>query len=237
MPRFPFKSLVRKLLFAQQYSTHFNTPVKFFGGGYQVNERIIELPFVFSELPGDGRGHKLLEFGCTRSTLALSLASLGFEVTGVDLRPWDVEHPNFHFRQGNLLDLDLPTFDFITSVSVIEHVGLGAYRERRDEGDLTAVLRRLAQLLTPDGRAIITVPCGQPSTDDFLRSFAPDEFVTLCERCDLRLATSKYFHRSSFTAWSPSTAEDLTKVSNAADQRGRTGTNGVGCFVFRRTGS
>ncbi|MFQ5349975.1 MAG: class I SAM-dependent methyltransferase [Thermoanaerobaculia bacterium] len=236
MPSSSLKNRVRMLLYRRQFSTHFNTPVKFHGAGYQVNERIVELPFVFSRLPGDGRGRRLLEFGCTRSTLALSLASMGYEVTGVDLRPWAVEHPSFRFLQGNLLDLDLPQFDFVTSVSVIEHVGLGAYRENRDEGALAAVLERIAGLLAADGRAIVTVPCGQPSADDFLRSFAPAELLELCARCGLRPVEEQYFRRSELRYWSPCSAAELAEVPNAPDRRGRTGVNGVGCFVFARSG-
>lgn len=228
------KQLLKRRLLARSYATHFNVPVRFTRHGYQVNERILELPYVFAHLPSEPAGKRVLEFGCTGSTLALSLASLGFEVTGVDLRPCELEHPRFRFLQGNLLDLELPAFDVITAISVIEHVGLGFYRESRDERALLEVLRRLSGLLAPGGRAIFTVPCGQPRVDRFMRSFAPEEFPDVCRRGGFEPLAASFYRRAGLRDWSPCSPTEAAEISNDPAERGRTGVNGVGCFVFGR---
>ena len=64
------------------YSSYFNTPVKFHGGEWYVNERIVELAFVHHHLHLDGTDKRLLDLGCTRSDLAMQLAALGYQVVG-----------------------------------------------------------------------------------------------------------------------------------------------------------
>ena len=119
------------------YTFHFNTPIKYFHGDWYVNERIVEIPFVHRHIDIDGTGKSALEFGCTRSELALQLAALGYDVYGVDLRPYPFTHPNMKLYQGNLLDLnDQMEFDLITAISVLEHIGLGVYGETENNSDL-----------------------------------------------------------------------------------------------------
>ena len=50
-----------------------------------VNERIVEVPFAMRALAPLDPGARVLDFGSAESTVALSLASLGFEVTALDL--------------------------------------------------------------------------------------------------------------------------------------------------------
>ena len=53
-----------------------------------INERIVEIPFVFQNLILK-KGSKVLEFGCCQSSLAMQLASLGYRVTGVDFNDYE----------------------------------------------------------------------------------------------------------------------------------------------------
>lgn len=129
----------------EPYDRYFNPPVRFRDGNWFANERLVELPFIFSQIDMDGSGRRALEFGCTRSTLALQLASLGYDVVGVDLRPYDLAHPNLSFFQGNVLDLDVGAenaFDLVTAVSVIEHVGLGAHGDEPAQREREQVISK-----------------------------------------------------------------------------------------------
>lgn len=68
---------------------------------------------------------------------------------------------NCQFIQVLINDLDLPeaSFNTISSISVIEHIP--------DNGDSLAV-KKLWQLLKPDGRMFLSVPCAAEATEEFI---------------------------------------------------------------------
>jgi hypothetical protein len=215
------------------YSKLFNTPVKFGDNQWFVNERIIEEVFVHSHVPLDAAGKRLLEFGCTRSNLALQLASAGYEVVGVDLRQYPFAHPHFTFYQQNITDFDDEDgFDIITSISTIEHVGLGAYGEDRDTSELEKTATKLQSLLKPGGKLIATVPFGRPYEDEFLRSLNYVDVLQLFP--DLDLAEQRFYGRMDFKYWRPIELRQARSISNAPDHRGPTGVNCVGCFAWTK---
>jgi SAM-dependent methyltransferase len=218
---------------SDRYSHHFNTPIKFAEGDWQTNERIVELPYVFGKL-GDARSRlNILEFGCTRSHLAVSLASMGHTVTGVDLRPYPFHHPNFEFFQGNLLTFEPSVlFDCIVSISVLEHIGLGAYGEPPDSAALEAVIEKLGVLLRLDGKLIVTVPFGRSYADEFLRSFAFAELKTLFRAFEL--TDEAYYVRDAFKYWQSSDRKTAASISNAKSVRGKTGVNCVVCLTWKK---
>jgi len=53
------------------YSKYFNPPMKLFGRNWYMNERIIEEFYVHNHIGLDGKGKRVLEFGCTKSILSL----------------------------------------------------------------------------------------------------------------------------------------------------------------------
>jgi SAM-dependent methyltransferase len=59
----------------------------------------------------------------------------------------------------DVLELDdLGPFDLVLAISTVEHVGWD--EEPRDPGKAAEALRRLAALLAPGGRLLLTVPVG-----------------------------------------------------------------------------
>lgn len=128
---------------------------------FGISERILEHIFVHTRLPAPpGR---LLDIGCAESTNAIEMASLGFQVVGVDMRALPLSHPNFEMVQANLISLPFPdnAFDVVVSLSTIEHVGLGWYcKTEEDETDFKAALEAF-RVLRPGGRMILTVPFGK----------------------------------------------------------------------------
>lgn len=96
----------------------------------------------------------------------------GYDVTGLDLleaKP-EVVMSNVQYGRGDINTVSLPpnTFDVIISCSTIEHVGLSRrYGPQSGDGnddahgdaDLRA-MRRLHELLTVDGRMLMTTPVG-----------------------------------------------------------------------------
>lgn len=130
-----------------------------------TDERVVEIPWVLSRLSGA----RALEVGYAfaEPPYLAALLQAGFEeLVGVDLAAADV--PGLRGVQADVRDLPFAngSFDLALCVSTLEHVGAdnsGYGLEAEDDGAsrLTA-LRELRRVLTPRGRLLITVPCGEP---------------------------------------------------------------------------
>lgn len=152
----------------------------------QVNERIVEQPFVFAGLAGLEPGSRILDVGGSESTVALSLAGLGYEVTVVDPRGYPLAHPLVRSPGCRLDQLDpaLDEFDGAVCLSAIEHFGLGAYADpsrpaQNARLDLAA-LAELRRRLRPGGVLALTVPFGAVArVDDFERVYDNDGLAEL----------------------------------------------------------
>ena len=128
-----------------------------------ITERILEHIYVHTHLPRPPA--RLLDLGCSESTNAIEMASLGFEVVGVDLRALPLSHPNFTMVQANLADMPFvdESFDLAVALSTIEHVGLGWYTEEERGSSDEHVVAEVHRLLKPGGRFILTTPFGRPT--------------------------------------------------------------------------
>jgi SAM-dependent methyltransferase len=126
-----------------------------------ITERILEHIYVHTHLPRPPA--RLLDLGCSESTNAIEMASLGFEVVGVDLRCLPLSHPNFTMVQANLADMPFEdeSFDVAVALSTIEHVGLGWYTEEERGSSDEQVIAEVLRLLKPGGRFIVTTPFGR----------------------------------------------------------------------------
>jgi len=130
-----------------------------------TDERVVELPWVLSRLSGK----RALEVGYAfaEPPYLAALLQAGFdELVGVDLASADV--PGLTGVQADVRELPFGdgSFDLALCVSTLEHVGAdnsGYGLQAEDDGAsrLTA-LRELRRVLTPRGRLLITVPCGEP---------------------------------------------------------------------------
>ena len=230
------RALSRLIYRQPTFETHFNVPITFDRASVRsVNERIIEIPFIFRFIGSETVPLKILDFGCSRSWISISLASMGHSVHGIDLRPFPFRHPNFAFERVNILDYTEANFDSIISVSTLEHVGLGAYGEEHDHSALSKVIRKIHALLTPGGAFLATVPVGLPSEDHFEKSFAPREIIGLLVNESFALEQAHYYRKDGSAQWLPCTEEQVAAVSNDLEARksAESGVNGVGCFVFR----
>lgn len=178
-----------------------------------VTERIVDIPFFWTRL-GLPPGSKIFEFGCTDSPLALQLASLGYQVTAADLRPYGFEHPNLRLLIGNFLDQDLSndSFDLVVAISSVEHCGLGAYGAQPiPEGDLRAV-RRFLDILKPGAPLILTVPFGLKGQNEGQRTYdgpALDRLLQGFERLE-----EVYYVASGLRQWLPTNREGLAAVDS-----------------------
>lgn len=140
-----------------------------------VNERIVEQPYVFGALASLPRGARVLDVGGAESTVALSLASLGYEVEVVDPRGCRLEHPGLrtHALSLEAMPHEKP-FDAAVALSCIEHFGLGAYGARSGALRMDrAALASLCERLVAGGLLVLTVPLAAAyGEDDFQRVYS-----------------------------------------------------------------
>lgn len=194
-----------------------------------VLERVVEIPFVFQHL-GVGRGARILDFGCTGSMLSLHLASLGYEVTGVDFRPYPFTHRNLRFIAGNFLTADVPdeAFDVAIAVSAIEHTGLGFYREDTyDEGD-RRVVEEIRRTLRPGGRLLITVPYGRAGRTSWYRVYDEQSLRRLL--ASFCVAKTEYYMTLDRREWMPVDEPTVAALDSVECGYAR----GVACVVAER---
>jgi 2-polyprenyl-3-methyl-5-hydroxy-6-metoxy-1,4-benzoquinol methylase len=165
--------------FAAQRGLWFNPPLtlRYVPSGVElgsVNERIVESSYAFRALGQVLPPARVLDVGSVESTVPLSLASLGYDVTALDLRPYPFRHPMLTTVESRLEDWDGGSgeFDAIFCISTIEHVGLGWYGEEPDvEGADRRALARLRGFLARDGFLVLTVPYGTRSVDAVQRVY------------------------------------------------------------------
>jgi 2-polyprenyl-6-hydroxyphenyl methylase / 3-demethylubiquinone-9 3-methyltransferase len=158
-------------------------------------------------------GRRALDVGCGAGLLAEPLARLGAELTGVDAAAETVAAARGHaagaglsidYRQGELADLNLGTFDLVTAMEVIEHVA-----------DKLAFVIQLAAHLAPDGLLVLSTPNRTPQSRLLMVGLAEavgaiprgthdwDDFVTPEELRDLLAAAGLEMGAPRGIAFSP----------------------------------
>lgn len=137
-----------------------------------TDERVVEIPWVLARLQGD----RALEVGYAFAEppyLAALLAAGFDDLTGVDLA--DATVPGMTTVRADVRELpfDRGSFDLVLCVSTLEHVGADntAYglEAETDAHSRSTALRELRRVLGPDGRLLITVPCGEPGDYGWFR--------------------------------------------------------------------
>jgi SAM-dependent methyltransferase len=131
-----------KLLCKREYKKQ-----KFVG----INERPIELQFVFRSL-SQKWPQTVLDVGTGATALPHLIRNCGFLVTAIDnIRdywPFGLINRHYYVMNDDITKTRLKdTFDFITCVSVLEHI-----RDHR------AAVRSLFKLLKPGGHLVLTFP-------------------------------------------------------------------------------
>ena len=177
-------------------------------GNLIITERIIELPTlhewlgkIFSKPEGD-----ILEIGHVASSTSLELASLGFNITGIDLREYPFVHKNLKSFKGDFLTQKFEDkFDCIFSLSTIEHFGFS--KRYGGEDDLSnkqdeEAFTKIATLLKSNGHAIISVPYAQNWIEGvWFRVYTRIDLKNKLEK-DFRIIEERFYKRTKGN-WSP----------------------------------
>ena len=141
-----------------------------------VTDRVIEEPWVVSKVrPGE----RLLDVGSATSRYLRELPT-SCRVCAIDLRPTRAQ-PGVTVLRGDLFCAPFRpgSFDVITCVSTIEHVGLDVYDQGPDEFGDEVAMRHLRHLLRPGGRLLLTAPFGRPVVSAWLRVYNQARFGRL----------------------------------------------------------
>ncbi len=176
-----------------------------------VSEQIVESALILRHLrPGD---RKVLDFGGYESLLPLTISALGHEVTVLDQRAYPFKAPRLRSVTADLFGehpLAPDSFDLVFSVSTIEHLGLGGYRDAQtQDGDRLGV-ERLWRLVRPGGRLMATVPAGRPGVRRGYRTYDEARLRSVFPP----ISTTSWFSKDGrFGTWSPSSAEAISDLT------------------------
>lgn len=113
----------------------------------------------------------------------VALLSKVVPVTMVDIRPLSLPLDTLSFRQGSILELPFEdgSLPSVSSLCVVEHIGLGRYGDPLDPCGTEKAIRELMRVLASDGRLYLSMPVGDRNVIAFNagRVFALDYLLEL----------------------------------------------------------
>ena len=116
--------------------------------------------------------------------------------TMVDIRPLTVSLPELKFVKGDITNLPFKneSIESLSSICVIEHIGLGRYGDTLDPHGTEKSAKELVRVLAKNGRLYITVPIDKENKTYFNahRAFTPSYIFSLF--AELTLTEEKYIY-------------------------------------------
>ena len=113
--------------------------------------------------------------------LAMAVIAQYVDVILVDIRPLSINLPGLSFRKGTLLDLPFASdsVESISSLNVVEHVGLGRYGDPLDPRGTDKACAELTRVLGRGGSLYVATPTQRDARTYFNahRTFSPDNFI------------------------------------------------------------
>jgi len=113
----------------------------------------------------------------------VALLSKVLPVTMVDIRPLSLPLASLIFRQGSILDLPFEdgTVPSVSSLCVVEHIGLGRYGDPLDPKGSEKALAELKRVVAPGGDLYLSIPLDDENRTYFNahRAFSEEYLFTL----------------------------------------------------------
>lgn len=124
------------------------------------------------------------------SVKTMGIISQFVPTTIIDIRPIELELKNLFFKEGSILGLPLKDnfIDSLSSLCVIEHIGLGRYGDPVDSWGSEKAIKELKRVLKPGGNLLISVPIDEECRVYFNahRAFTREYLLELFQGLDLR---------------------------------------------------
>jgi SAM-dependent methyltransferase len=110
---------------------------------------------------------ELIDIGSSRFFIAMS--SMMGKVTSLDIRELECCLPNLKFKIGDIMNLPYAdkTVRALSSLSVIEHIGLGRYGDKLDIRGMEIAAKELSRVLAPGGMLLVAFPTGVENAIQF----------------------------------------------------------------------
>jgi len=128
-----------------------------------------------------------VDVGSSAKTMAI-LAQF-VPVTMVDIRPVPIHVPGFTFVEGSALSLPFAdaSISSLSSLCVVEHIGLGRYGDPLDARGSEKALLELRRVLAPGGDLYLSVPVDRRCRVYFNahRAFTRDYLLECCEGLEI----------------------------------------------------
>jgi SAM-dependent methyltransferase len=130
------------------------------------------------------------------SAVMVGIVSQFVPTTMVDIRPIELSLPNLHFRAGSILQLPFAddSVESLSSLCVVEHIGLGRYGDPIDPWGSEKAARELKRVLKTGGNLLFSVPVDKECRVYFNahRAFTREYVLSLFE--GLELVEEKYVY-------------------------------------------
>ena len=157
--------------------------------GYNMpNERVVEIPWALMQLPQKGL---VLDVGSWSATYLESILTVDRQLHCLDPQECrDTIPSNAVFHHQSIIGNTLPryAYDCVLLLSTIEHIGLPTYGQRPFERGDQLTLADVAQLLTPSGYVVVTVPVGVSKITSWYRQYSPSDLHNLFRHWDAKIS-------------------------------------------------
>lgn len=155
------------------------------------------------------------------SAMTMAMVAQFVPVTMVDIRPLPYQTEGLDFVQGSILELPFAndSVESISSLCVVEHIGLGRYGDPLDVWGSEKAIAELQRVTSKGGHIVFSVPVDEIGRIYFNahRAFTPAYLKSLFNECTL--VNEAYIYQGVLEkAWDPAKGY------------------GVGLFLYRKNG-
>ena len=138
--------------------------------------------------------------------MTVGIISQFVPTTMIDIRPIDLKLQNLSFQQGSILELPFPdnSIACLSSLCVVEHIGLGRYGDPVDHWGSEKAIMELKRVLKPGGDLLVSLPIDEECRVYFNahRAFTRDYVMELF--AGFELLEEKYVYGTNlFTTYDP----------------------------------
>lgn len=131
----------------------------------------------------------------------VALLSKVIPVTMVDIRPLSLPLDSLSFKKGSILELPFEdnTIESLSSLCVVEHIGLGRYGDSLDPQGTEKAITELKRVIKPSGHLYISLPIDEENRTFFNahRAFQEDYVEYLLK--PLAIREKAYIYGNKFT--------------------------------------